>query len=148
MPKGTKGMLAWDAVEKKIAAAHTYWICTTRPDGRPHTMPVWAVWVDGALYFGTDRESRKARNIQVSPAIAAHLELLDEAVILEGKAEEVTDRAKLPPVDAAYNKKYKMKLTDAPGDLFVVKLWPNVVFAWTERQFSTSPTRFEFLREL
>ena len=71
-------MLSWDAVEKKIANAHNYWVCTTRPDGRPHTVPVWGVWVDGAVYFGTDRDSRKARNILANPAMVIHLELLKE----------------------------------------------------------------------
>jgi hypothetical protein len=147
IPKGSKGMLAWDAVEKKIANAHNYWICTTRPDGLPHAMPVWAVWVDGAVYFGTDRGSRKARNIIANPAMLIHLELMKEAVILEGTAEEVTDRAIMKSLDAAYARKYKMRLSDAPGDTFLVRLRPRVVLAWTEKQFASSPTRWEFAPE-
>ena len=147
MPKGTKGMLAWAEVEKKIANAHNYWVCTTRPDGRPHTVPVWAVWVDGAVYFGTDRSSRKARNILANPAMVIHLELQKEAVILEGMAEEVTDRAMMKPIDEAYARKYKMRLSDAPGEMFLVRLRPRVVLAWTEKEFASSPTRWEFPRE-
>jgi nitroimidazol reductase NimA-like FMN-containing flavoprotein (pyridoxamine 5'-phosphate oxidase superfamily) len=142
MPKGSKGMLSWDAVEKKIANAHNYWVCTTRPDGRPHTMPVWGVWVDGAVYFGTDGASRKARNIQANPAMVIHLELLKEAVILEGEAERANAVSK--EIDAAYSRKYKMKLSDAPGEMFLVRLQPRVVMAWTEKEFMTSPTRWEF----
>ncbi len=144
MPKGSKGMLAWAEVEKKIAATHNYWVCTTRPDGRPHAVPVWAVWVDGAVYFGTDRTSRKARNIAGNPAMLIHLELKNEAVILEGTAEEDRDRSLLHKIDQAYKKKYKMLLSDAPGELFLVKLRPRVVLAWTEKEFATSPTRWEF----
>ena len=144
MPKGTKGMLAWAEVEEKIANAHNYWVCTTRPDGRPHTVPVWAVWVDGAVYFGTDRRSRKARNILENPAMVIHLELQKEAVILEGMAEEVTDRAMMKPIDEAYARKYKMRLSEAPGETFLVKLRPRVVLAWTEKEFARSPTRWEF----
>ncbi len=144
MPKGTKGMLAWPDIEKKIARAHNYWVCTTRPDGRPHAVPVWAVWMHGAVYFGTDRSSRKARNILANPAMVIHLELKNEAVILEGSAEEVRDGALLTAINAAYKKKYKMRLTDAPGDLFLVRMRPRVVLAWTEKEFTTSPTRWEF----
>jgi general stress protein 26 len=147
MPKGTKGMLAWAEVEKKIANAHNYWVCTTRPDGRPHTAPVWAVWADGAVYFGTDRSSRKARNILANPAMVIHLELQEEAVILEGTAEEVTDRAMMKPIDEAYARKYKMRLSEAPGEMFLVRLRPRVVLAWTEKEFACSPTRWEFPRE-
>lgn len=146
MPKGNKGMLSWDEVDRKIAHAHNYWICTTRPDGRPHTVPVWAVWVDGAVYFGTDRGSRKARNILANPAMVIHLELRNEAVILEGMAEEVSGEVP-KPVDDAYQKKYKMRLSDAPGEMFLVSLRPQVVFAWTEKEFASSPTRFEFPRQ-
>ena len=145
--KGSKGMLSWEAVEKKIATAHNYWVCTTRPDGRPHTAPVWAVWVDGAVYFGTDRGSRKARNILTNPAMVIHLELQKEAVILEGMAEEVRDRARMKPIDEAYARKYKMRLSDAPGEMFLVRLRPRAVLAWTEKEFVSSPTRWEFPRE-
>jgi general stress protein 26 len=144
VPKGTKGMLAWAEVEKKIAVAHNYWVCTTCPDGRPHTVPVWAVWVDGTIYFGTDRSSRKARNILANPAMVIHLELQKEAVILEGVAEEVMDRPMMPPIDEAYARKYKMRLSDAPGEMFLVRLRPRVVLAWTEKEFASSPTRWEF----
>ena len=43
------------------------WVCSTRPDGRPHAMPVWALWIDGALWFSTDPSSYKARNLARSP---------------------------------------------------------------------------------
>ena len=144
MRTGSRGMLSWPDVENKIAGAHNYWICTTRPDGRPHTMPVWAVWVDQAVYFGTDRSSRKARNILANPAMVIHLELLKEAVILEGSAEEVTHRMLMPAIDAAYRKKYKMRLSEGPGDLLLFRLRPQRVLAWTEKEFATSPTRWEF----
>ncbi len=142
MLKTSRGMLAWNQVEQKIAKAHNYWVCTTRPDGRPHSMPVWAVWVDGAVYFGTDRASRKARNIAANPATVIHLELRNEAVILEGSAEVATT---VPAkVDQAYLRKYKMKLSGAPGESVFVSLRPRVVLGWTEKDFATSPTRWEF----
>ncbi|MGI9101961.1 MAG: pyridoxamine 5'-phosphate oxidase family protein [Terriglobales bacterium] len=143
-PKGMKGMMSWPAVEKKIEAAHNYWICTTRPDGRPHSMPVWGVWHDGAVYFATDAGSRKARNLKANPAMLIHLELDREVVILEGVAEKITDRAVLKQLDAPYARKYKMKVSTAPGEMFLVCLRPQVVLAWTEKQFASSPTRFTF----
>jgi hypothetical protein len=27
------------------------WLATTRPDGRPHLMPVIAFWIDGAIHI-------------------------------------------------------------------------------------------------
>ncbi|MBZ5569582.1 MAG: hypothetical protein LAN64_17280 [Acidobacteriia bacterium] len=76
--------------------------------------------------------------------MAIHLEIPREVVILEGMAEEVTDRAILGPLDDLYRKKYEMRLSEAPGELFLVRLRPHVVLAWTEKEFATSPTRWEF----
>lgn len=55
-------------------------------------MPVWGIWLGGAVYFGTDRRSRKAKNLAANPSLVIHLESGDDAVILEGAAEEVDDR--------------------------------------------------------
>ena len=68
--KGSKDLLAWSHVEERMSKAHNYWVSTTRPDGRPHVMPVWGVWIERRFYFGTDRRSRKGRNLARQPAIA------------------------------------------------------------------------------
>ncbi len=109
-------------------------------------MPVWGVWVSGALYFGTDRGSRKARNVQHNPAMAVHVDIEDDAVILEGVAREITDKVTLDAVDRAYLKKYRMKLTNAPGVPFFCELRPTVVFAWSEKDFGTRATRYSLVK--
>jgi pyridoxamine 5'-phosphate oxidase-like protein len=86
-----EGMLPWSFASERLERSHNYWICTTRPDGRPHAMPVWGVWVEGALYFSTAPSSVKARNLGRNPALVVHLESGDECVILEGVAEQVLD---------------------------------------------------------
>ena len=90
---GTGGAekLPWSGVRKRLASARNYWIGTTRTDGRPHATPVWVVWLDGALPFGTGRRSQKGRNLAGNPEVVAHFESGDQVVILEGVAEEVTD---------------------------------------------------------
>lgn len=51
--------LPFTHAEDRLAKARNYWICTARPDGRPHSIPVWGFWVDGAVYFGTARPAAK-----------------------------------------------------------------------------------------
>jgi len=87
--KPRKQYLPFGHAEERLAKARNYWICTTRPDGRPHSIPVWGFWIDGAVYFGTARTSRKARNLVHTPAVSIHLESGDDVVILEGTAVEV-----------------------------------------------------------
>ena len=97
------------AVADKIAASRNYWIASTRPDGRPHAMPVWGVWVDAQLLFGTDRMSTKGRNIAANPAVVVHLESGDDVVVLEGKPREVTDASLLALFADAYDAKYAVR---------------------------------------
>src|SRR5687768_8538475 len=41
----------------------TYWLATTRSDGRPHVMPVISFWIGGALHVVAGEVTQKARNI-------------------------------------------------------------------------------------
>ena len=70
------GTLPWSWAEEQLRAARNYWVCSTRPDGRPHAMPVWGLWLDGAVLFSTDPSSRKGRNLTANPAAVVHLATL------------------------------------------------------------------------
>jgi nitroimidazol reductase NimA-like FMN-containing flavoprotein (pyridoxamine 5'-phosphate oxidase superfamily) len=63
-----------------------YWLATVRPDGRPHLVPRWGVWVDGAFYYDGSPATRHARNADVNPACSLSLEDGRRAVILEGRS--------------------------------------------------------------
>src|SRR5258708_37820826 len=63
MPKSTKGLLPWKWAEQRLRKSHNYWITTVKPDGSPHTMVVWGLWLEGAFLFSTGSQSRKARNL-------------------------------------------------------------------------------------
>jgi len=142
--KDGDGMLPWSDVTARLQKSRNYWVATTRPDGRPHVMPVWGVWHGGAVIFGTDRNSRKGRNLQANPQATVHLESGDDVVILECTPREVTDKSEIASIDVEYKKKYKMKLTQAPGELYIVAMQPRVAFAWHEKDFPVSATRWKF----
>jgi len=144
IPSDSKGMLQWADAVARLEKSRNYWIITTRPDGRPHAVPVWGVWLEDAVYFGTDRRSRKAKNLAANPSLVMHLESGDDAVILEGVAEEVTDRDLIGRVDQVYSRKYKMRVSDAPGQLVIYVVRPRVAFGWRERDFPRSPARWRF----
>ncbi|UQT57067.1 pyridoxamine 5'-phosphate oxidase family protein [Streptomyces durmitorensis] len=52
---GPGELLPWAWAAQRLTAARTYWIATTRPDGRPHTRPVWGVWLEDGLWPGRRR---------------------------------------------------------------------------------------------
>lgn len=139
------GPLDWGHAEERLEGARNYWIATTRPDGRPHVAPVWGVWVEGSLYFGTGRRSVKGRNLAHSPELVVHLESADDLVILEGEVEEVRDRGAFDAIDVAYRAKYNMGVTEAGDDgavWYVVR--PRKAHAWLEGDFPNTATRWLF----
>lgn len=141
VPTDADGLLSWGYVAERMAQSRNYWISTTRPDGRPHSVPTWGVWVDDTLYFGGSPETRWARNLAGNPAVAVHLENADEAVILEGTVQKLTeanaDPALLIRLDDAYEAKYNMR----HGTPFW-KLRPRLALAW--RDFFKTATRWTF----
>jgi len=141
--KKREKFLPWSHAEERLAGSRNYWICTSRADGRPHSAPVWGFWHDGALYFGTHRESRKASNIARNPHVSIHLESGDDVVILEGVVEEVDQKALARQLDAACRKKYGMPMSVMPGSVSF-RVRPRVVLAWTEADFPNNSTRWEF----
>lgn len=147
-----KGLLAWSWATERLERSRTYWIASTRPDGRPHVIPVWGVWMEDTLYFGTDPASVKGRNLQANPSIAVHLESGDEVVILEGMAEVVSERPLLARLYRVYGAKYGLTLgpekPDDPGDYpYSLRLRPQRALAWLESDFPGTATRWRFGEE-
>jgi len=131
----------WSRVEEVLSAARNYWIGTSGPDGRPHAAPVWAVWLDGLLYFSTSNKSRKGRNLESNPAVVVHIEgKQGEVVIVEGTAEATSGEAALRPAWDAYNQKYSWNAESYP--FYTVR--PRVAYSFEENLGDTA-TRWTFL---
>jgi len=142
-----ESLIPWVEVSQKLAQARNYWLSTTRPDGRPHAMPVWGVWLDEAFYFGTGADTVKARNLVHNPAAVVHLESGDDVVILEGTAVPVTDKSLLTHIYVnIYGPKYGMDMSahaeDDAGPTFALQ--PTLAFAWLESDFPNTATRYRF----
>jgi hypothetical protein len=89
--------IAWSRALKQLetSAAGTYWLATTRPDGRPHVAGVGALWIDGKVYFVTGSRTRKGRNLAANPKCVVSVSLTGIDLVLEGSAVRVTDRPTL-----------------------------------------------------
>ncbi len=73
----------------------TYWLGTTRPDGRPHTAGVGAIWVDGKFYFTSGPGTRKSRNLAKNPNCVISVSLNGMDLVVEGTARIVIDEPTL-----------------------------------------------------
>src|SRR3954449_6651779 len=135
-------------VVEQLTAAKSYWVCTTRADGRPHAMPVWGLWLGapadvlgGSLAFSTDPTSLKARNLLRDPRIVIHLESGDDVVVLEGRARTL-DVSADPELVAAfvleYDRKYSVQVEPGP-EFGLYALSPDVVLSWQAADFPNTP---------
>jgi uncharacterized pyridoxamine 5'-phosphate oxidase family protein len=149
LPKNKKGLLPWNWAEDRLKKSKQYWIATTRPDGRPHVMVVWALWMDGVLYFSTGKESRKAKNLASNPNCTMCSENAAEAVILEGIVETERNVERIREFVKLYEKKYKWKLGEMGENMIALKdpvfyLKPKVAFGFWEKNFGPTATRWLF----
>ena len=51
LPETDAGLLSWVQVEERLVGALHYWLATVRPDGTPHVVPRWGVWVAGRFGY-------------------------------------------------------------------------------------------------
>ncbi|WP_347757079.1 pyridoxamine 5'-phosphate oxidase family protein [Agrococcus sp. ProA11] len=86
LPEDDTGLLSWDEVEARLRASQHYWLASVRPDGRPHSIPRWGVWLDGRFWYDGSPATRHARNAAQNPAVTLTLEDGKEAVIVEGES--------------------------------------------------------------
>jgi hypothetical protein len=148
LPESKKGLLLWKWAQQRLTRSHNYWITTVRPDGAPHTMVVWGLWLDGGFLFSTGRQSRKARNLAGNQRCVVCTEHAHEAVIVEGIAE-VADVPMRREFLKRYQPKYDFDMKGMEQDIlskkepvFVVR--PRVVFGLYEKKFVGSATRWKF----
>ena len=93
---------AHTAVSADPTADVTYFLGTCRPDGTPHAAGVGAQWLDGYLYFTSNANARKARDLAVNPLCTISVRLPGIDLVFDGSAERVTDAAILERVALGY----------------------------------------------
>lgn len=98
--------VGWNQVVRSLSDARSYWVCTVRPDGRPHATPVWGVWWRGAVVFSSPVATVKARNLDVRADAVVHLDGADDVVIVDGTADQITAGDELAELGAAFTAKY------------------------------------------
>jgi general stress protein 26 len=138
-----KGMLPWTWAEERLTNSHNYWITTVRPDGRPHVMVVWGVWLDGGFWFSTGKESRKWKNLHANPNCVISTENAAEAVIVEGVAQQIRDKDFWKRFCDLYEPKYDWKMEGYKEEPFFA-VRPRRIFALREKDFQKAATRWMF----
>ena len=152
---GLDGTLPWSWAEQRLTDARTYWVVTASPEGAPHAAPVWGLWADAAVWFSTDPESTKGRNLARGGPVVVHLDSGDDAIIVHGRVEAFAftdlDATLAARLDDAYAAKYAdpatgrpVRLSEAPAGSLIYRVAPRRILGWRERDFPRSRTAWRF----
>jgi len=151
VPDSDDGVLEWSVVEDRLRSSVNYWLATTRPDGRPHVVPRWGLWLDGRFWYDGALDTIHVQNLNENSACVLNLEDGRQAVIVEGRSE-----AAEPPglelggrLSAGFAEKYaelgyapEPSSWEGPNSGGLRVLTPIKAMAWFD--FPTDVTRFRF----
>ncbi|GAB4085627.1 pyridoxamine 5'-phosphate oxidase family protein [Myceligenerans cantabricum] len=103
----------WQVVRTQVRAAsapgaggpdrYTWWLTTLNADGSPHTNALGALWHDDAVWFVTGRGTRRGRNLARDPRVTASTSVPEFDLVIEGRAQEITDPATVAAMSARWN---------------------------------------------
>jgi general stress protein 26 len=156
VPADLAGTLPWAWAQQRLVDNRNYWVVTSSAAARPHSLPVWGVWMAETerFWFSCSPNSRKARNISENPQCVVTVDDTVECVSVEGRAR-VVDPAGDAEADRAITT-YVTKYWDDPAlhaemEAFVrghqlVEVAPDRSFGIIEREdeFSQRATRWRW----
>jgi hypothetical protein len=117
-------------IVQRFAAADCSWLTTVRPDGRPHSAPVWHVWAQGKAYVVTKQTAVKVANIRHQADVVLTHPDPHAVIIIDGEAQIVEGMVeRLQPL---FQAKYDWDIA-ADGDYdTIIAVAPNKLLAWGE----------------
>ena len=100
--------LPWSRAQQALEGADghvtSHFLSTVRPDGRPHTAAVGALWVHDRFYFVSGPSTRKGKNLAKRPDCVMSVGLPGIDLVVEGRASRVTDAPTLERLAKRYDK--------------------------------------------
>jgi hypothetical protein len=158
--EGSSRPLRWEEAVERLSKGGWFWLATVRPDGGPHTMPVFAAWSEPTFFVCTKESARKSRNLASDGRCVICTDSGDLHLIVEGEARRVRDEATLRRASDAFKAIYDWPTEvregklDAdygaptsggpPYDVYEIK--PTKAFSLPTDGESTTPTRWRFDR--
>jgi len=105
----------WHArLAERLRSDITIWLCSVRPDGRPHAVVVWFLWDGEAILIFSKPNNQKLRNIENNPNVLLAIDDTkggSQPLAIEGTAVLVKDGS-VSTAMPAYAEKYAQKLAE------------------------------------
>lgn len=128
-------------IDRRLRTEPIIWLGTTRPDGRPHLVPVWFLWDGRSVLIFSLPGTQKVRNLEHNAAALLALNAMDQGydiVLLEGRATFVTDpsvRGTMPAFVEKYASLPRRWAVDEWAERFSVpiRIMPTRLSSWITR---------------
>ncbi|GIW44295.1 MAG: hypothetical protein KatS3mg077_1577 [Candidatus Binatia bacterium] len=114
-------------------------LATVGPDAEPHNVPVCTVAIGGKIYFASDANARKVRNIRTNPRVALVFDEYSEdwtqlrGLMVVGKATVIEKGVSFHRARLALYRKYRQYKKFEPieeGESVLIAVSPEKTFAW------------------
>ncbi len=114
-------------IERRLQTEQNLWLATVRPNGRPHLVPLWFVWVAEKIYLCTSADSVKVRNLAQNPHVSIALEDGGQPVVIEGLAGCALIGQVDQAVIEAFRAKYEWDITTDETYTQVIAIEPEII---------------------
>jgi len=123
-----------ESVLQTFAEAESIWLITVRADGRPHGVPIWFVWYEGAAWVYSSAQTVHVRSMRRNPAVQLNTPETHETILIEGNAEVIdgvahADARALAPLFLAKHG-LDVFVEAERGPTVFVRIAPVVVKSW------------------
>lgn len=109
--------IEWPDVVRRFRSGGYRWFTSLRPDGQPHTRPVFAAWSESVLFTASKATARKSRNLDADGRCSIATDVDGAHVVVEGVATRVLDEETLRQASAAFQDVYGWPTTVAGDEL-------------------------------
>ena len=136
-------------LEDFLAGQRTVRVATVDRRGRPQVVPLWFMWLDGALFLNSTLGNLTVRNLLANPRVSA---VIDDGVpyeelrgaILRGPVARAEDDPRIPAVAEAWSAKY-MGGNPVPYGKWKNRAWfrldPEEITSWDFRKIPEARAR-------
>jgi nitroimidazol reductase NimA-like FMN-containing flavoprotein (pyridoxamine 5'-phosphate oxidase superfamily) len=114
-------------------------IATVDSDGIPHVVPVCPVLEKGKIYFATETDAKKTRNVSHNPHVAIVFDEYHDSwkglrgIMVQGSAKALDRKADFSRVRTALYKKYPKYESQSPiefGESEIIQITPERKLTW------------------
>jgi PPOX class probable F420-dependent enzyme len=143
-----------EELEAYLRERRTVRVATVGPDGTPHVVPLWFVWLDGVMFLNSTLGNPTVQNLLRTSRAAGVVddgESYDSlrGAVLTGVAERAEDDPRLPEVERSWSEKY-LGGGELPYRRWRNRVWlrvvPERIVSWDFRKIPAARARRDATR--